>query len=175
MCTCQRSKRLQGLPGAAKSKFSAITPDIMPRPETVAHVALLVSDTGSMNLTLNSNIRKEQRQTCRDYAKQVNAQFRCETVWQTKCKLAAILVIFRSRHLSCPLQDLEQDVGSCVAPPDKMSEVVKVLRPYKLQQLDLQSMSLVLLQHACCTVCKRCDVILSTASRCMCGPAGNGA
>lgn len=50
----------------------------------------------------------------------------------------AILVILRSRHLSRPLQNLKQDVGSGVAPSDEMLEVVKVLRPDKLQQLDLQ-------------------------------------
>jgi hypothetical protein len=53
-------------------------------------------------------------------------------------KPAAILVIFRSRHLCCPLKNLKQDVGSGVAPSDKVLEVVKVLWPNKLQQLDLQ-------------------------------------
>lgn len=53
-------------------------------------------------------------------------------------KPAAILVIFRSRHLCCPLKNLKQDVGSGVAPSDKVLEVVKVLWSDKLQQLDLQ-------------------------------------
>ena len=52
---------------------------------------------------------------------------------------AAILVIFRGRHLCCPLEDLKQDVGGGIPPPHKMPEVVKVLRPDKLQQLDLQN------------------------------------
>lgn len=49
-------------------------------------------------------------------------------------------VIFRGRHLGCPLQNLKQDIGCCVPPPHKMAEVVKVLWPNKLQQLDLHSM-----------------------------------
>lgn len=51
---------------------------------------------------------------------------------------AVILVVFGSRHLSRPLQNLKQDVGGGVTPSDKMLEVVKVLWPDKLQQLDLQ-------------------------------------
>ena len=54
-------------------------------------------------------------------------------------QVGAILVIIRDRHLSCPCENLKQDVGSGIPPADKMAEVLKVLWPDKLKQFDLHA------------------------------------
>lgn len=51
--------------------------------------------------------------------------------------MGAILVIIRDRHLSCPCEDLKQDVGCRIPPAHKVTEVLEIVRPDKLKQLDL--------------------------------------